>query len=129
MKRILLLIVLFFTIQLVTAQDQVFRYQGKIYTLKEVDVIPDYVKGMNAFYDFLAKNYVVPDEEGIKGEIIVTFVVELDGTITDIKVLRDLGFGTGKEAIRVLKIADKWIPGKLDAEPVRVLNVFTMLIK
>jgi protein TonB len=43
---------------------------------------------------------IVPEEEGLKGKVYVTFVVE-NGSLTDIKVLRDIGYGTGKEAIRV----------------------------
>ena len=45
----------------------------------------------------------MPDEEGLNGKVFVSFVVEKDGSLTDIKVLRDIGYGTGKEAIRVLK--------------------------
>ena len=51
-------------------------------------------------------------QKKIKGKVFVTFVVEIDGTLTNIKVLRDLGFGTGKEAIRVLEQSPKWIPGR-----------------
>ncbi|MBC7438691.1 MAG: energy transducer TonB, partial [Flavobacterium sp.] len=52
---------------------------------------------------------------------IVQFVVEKDGKLTDIKILRDLGFGTGKEAIRVLNSSPKWKPGIQNGRPVRVL--------
>lgn len=69
---------------------------------------------------FVGKNYRVPDEEGLKGNVFVTFVVEKDGSLTDIKVLRDIGYGTGKEAIRVLKSSPKWIPGEQNGKKVRV---------
>ncbi|HTG67178.1 MAG TPA: energy transducer TonB, partial [Flavobacterium sp.] len=50
----------------------------------------------------------------------VSFVVEKDGSLTDIKVLRDIGYGTGKEAIRVLQKSPKWNPGIQNGKPVRV---------
>ena len=49
----------------------------------------------------------------------VTFVVEKDGSLTDIKVIRDIGYGTGKEAIRVLKKCPKWTPGEQNGKKVR----------
>ena len=70
---------------------------------------------------FIGKNFQVPEEEGLKGKIFVTFVVEKDGSLTDIKVLRDIGYGTGKEAIRVLKSCPRWNPGEQNGKKVRVL--------
>ncbi|MGK4566019.1 energy transducer TonB [Flavobacterium sp. 3HN19-14] len=68
----------------------------------------------------MQKNFRTPDEE-VKGKVIVQFVVEKDGSLTDIKVVRDLGYGTGAEAIRVLKSAPKWKPGIQNGRAVRVL--------
>jgi len=85
-----------------------------------VEVRPDFPGGIQKFYDFVGKNYRVPEED-IKGKIFVQFVVEKDGTLTDIKVMRDLGYGTGAEAIRVLKKSPKWKPGIQNGRPVRVL--------
>mgnify|MGYP003411423114 CR=1 FL=1 len=59
--------------------------------------------------------------EGLKGKVFVSFVVEKDGSLTDIKVIRDIGYGTGKEAIRVLKQCPKWNPGEQNGKKVRVL--------
>jgi protein TonB len=50
----------------------------------------------------------------------MTFVVEKDGSVTDIKIIRDLGYGTGKEAKRVLENSPKWKPGIQNGRPVRV---------
>ena len=52
--------------------------------------------------------------------MIVTFVIEKDGSLTDIKVIRDIGYGTGEEAIRVLKECKKWIPAEQNGQKVRV---------
>ena len=85
-----------------------------------VEVRPDFPGGIQKFYDFVGKNYRAPDED-VKGKVFVQFVVEKDGTLTDIKVMRDLGYGTGAEAIRVLKKSPRWKPGIQNGRPVRVL--------
>ncbi len=85
-----------------------------------VEVKPDFPGGLQKFYDFVGKNYRAPEED-IKGSVYVQFVVEKDGSLTDIKVMRDLGYGTGAEAIRVLKKSPRWKPGIQNGRPVRVL--------
>src|SRR5690606_12238852 len=95
-----------------------------------VQVMPEPVGGMAAFVNWVGKNYAYPDralEQGIKGAVVVSFVVETDGALTDITVLRDIGFGTGDEAIRVLKKAAKWKPGVQNGRHVRVK--YTLPIK
>ncbi|WP_281297327.1 energy transducer TonB [Flavobacterium limnophilum] len=76
---------------------------------------PEYKEGMAAFYQFIGKNYRVPygvqSKPGEKPTLIAFFIVDTDGKIIDIKIAKDLGLGTGKEAIRVLKKAPNWIPG------------------
>ena len=99
--------------------DQKIVEDNTIYNA--VEVKPDFPGGINKFYEFVSKNYKTPEEDGLKGRVLVQFVVEKDGTLTDIKVVRDLGFGTGKEAIRVLKKSPKWKPGIQNGRPVRVL--------
>ena len=92
---------------------------NKIYT--SVQVLPEFPGGVAAFYKYVQKNYRVPEvDNDVSGNVIVNFVVEKDGSLTDIKVLRDLGYGTGKEAIRMLKAAPKWKPGIQNGKAVRV---------
>jgi len=92
---------------------------NKIYT--SVQVLPEFPGGVAAFYKYVQKNYRVPEvDDDVSGNVIVNFVVERDGSLTDIKVIRDLGFGTGKEAIRMLKAAPKWKPGIQNGKSVRV---------
>ena len=62
----------------------------------------------------------MPEVQGFKGKLIVSFIIETDGRLSDIKVLKDLGYGTSEEAIRVLQSSPKWIPGKQNGKPVRV---------
>ena len=76
--------------------------------------------GLNNFIKFVSENYHQPEVEGgLYGKVIVSFVIDIDGSLVDIKVIKDLGFGTGKEAIRVLKLCPKWTPGVKDGKPVR----------
>ncbi len=88
-----------------------------------VEVSPEFPGGIQKFYSYLQKNYRYPPmarEQGVSGKVIMQFVVERDGSLTDIKVLRDLGLGTGEEAIRLLKSMPKWKPGIQNGRPVRV---------
>ncbi len=99
----------------------VVEEDNSIYNTAGIEVKPDFPGGMEKFYKFVGKNYQVPEEEGLKGKVFVSFVVEKDGSLTDIKVIRDIGYGTGKEAIRVLKACPKWNPGEQNGKKVRVL--------
>ncbi|WP_304198376.1 DUF2059 domain-containing protein [Flavobacterium alvei] len=90
-----------------------------VYNTAGIEVKPDFPGGMDQFYKFIAENYQTPKVEGLKGKIYVTFVIEKDGSLSDIKVLRDIGYGTGKEAIRVLKLSPKWSSGEQNGQKVR----------
>ncbi len=78
--------------------------------------------GLGELNKYLAKNIKYPQqarETGTQGKVFLTFVVEKDGSITDIKVLRDIGSGCGEEAIRVVKTMPKWTPAKQRGKAVR----------
>ena len=92
--------------------------ENDIYTA--VEKIPDFPGGMQAFYSFVAQNFTAPEADGVNGKIYIQFVVEKDGSLSDIKSMRDIGHGTGEEAVRVLKFSPKWIPGEQDGQKVRV---------
>ncbi|MNR28422.1 Gram-negative bacterial tonB protein [compost metagenome] len=59
-------------------------------------------------------------EEGIGGKVFLSFVVEKDGTITDVKVTRGIGYGLDEEAMRVIKKSPRWKAGMQNNLPVRV---------
>lgn len=107
----------------------VVEEDNNIYNTAGIEVKPDFPGGLEKFYKFVGKNFQVPEEDGLKGKIFVTFVVEKDGSLTDIKVLRDIGYGTGKEAIRVLKSCPKWNPGEQNGKKVRVLYSLPITIQ
>lgn len=88
-----------------------------------VEVMPEYPGGEKAMYSFISNNLNYPEiakKAGTQGRIFVTFVVEKDGSITDVQVLRGIGDGCDEEAIRVIKAMPKWTPGQQRGEAVRV---------
>lgn len=88
-----------------------------------VEEFPSYSGGELARLKFLNENIKYPQlarETGIQGTVYLTFVVERDGSVSDIRVLRGVGGGCDEEAIRVLNAMPKWNPGKQRGKPVRV---------
>ncbi|KQB40789.1 MULTISPECIES: energy transducer TonB [Flavobacterium] len=108
---------------------EIIQEDNNVYNTAGIEVKPDFPGGIEKFYKFVGNNYKTPEEEGLKGKVYVTFVVEKDGSLTDIKVLRDIGYGTGAEAIRVLKKCPKWTPGEQNGKKVRVLYSLPITIQ
>lgn len=97
------------------------KKEEKIFVVVENQ--PQFPGGEKARMRYLRNNIEYPQlarESGIEGTVYVTFVVEKDGSITDVRVLRGIGGGCDKEAIRVVKEMPKWEPGKQRGKPVRV---------
>jgi protein TonB len=88
-----------------------------------VEVLPSFPGGNEQFGKFLGKNLRYPPiarDNGIQGRVFVNFVVEKDGSLTDIKVVRGIGGGCDEEAVRALKSSPKWNPGVQNGRNVRV---------
>jgi len=95
-----------------------------------VESMPDFPGGDAARMKFLQENIKYPQmarESGIQGTVYVTFVVEPNGSVSDVRVLRGIGGGCDEEAIRVIKMMPNWKPGQQRGKPVRVQ--FNMPIK
>jgi beta-lactamase regulating signal transducer with metallopeptidase domain len=93
-----------------------------IYSTTEITENPNYPEGIESFHKFFRENFTTPkspDDVKLTGNVYVTFVIEADGNLSNFKVLKDIGYGTGEEAIRVLKLSPKWAPGKINDEAVR----------
>ena len=93
---------------------------------------PAPVGGMPAFKQFLKKNLKYPNQArrmGIEGKVFVQFIVDRDGSLNDIKVLKGIGAGCDEEAVRVLKKHPKWSPGKQRGRPVKVRMVIPIFFK
>lgn len=88
--------------------------------------------GMGAFYEYLGKKIRYPEQArrmGVEGRVFVEFVVDKDGSLTEIKVVKGIGAGCDDEAIRVLKNAPKWKPGKQRGRPVKVKMTVPVFFK
>jgi periplasmic protein TonB len=136
MKKISLVIILFIT-QLITAQEQkkdsiispeIIVDQEAVFPFDKVDVPPSPPGGEEQFYDFLKKNMKQPNVPALVGKVFISFTVEKDGSLTDFSVLKDIGFGCGEEAIRVLEKSPKWRPGKVKGNKVRVSYILPIVI-
>lgn len=100
-----------------------------IYKFSEVDVKPEFPGGIEQFYKFVGRNYNMPKADNINGKVLVEFVIEKNGAITDIDILQDVGHGSGEEVIRMLKKSPLWKPGEKNGVPVRTLFGFPISIR
>jgi periplasmic protein TonB len=101
-----------------------------LFTIVEETAFP--VGGINAFNAFVARHINYPPQArrmGIEGKVFVEFVVEKDGSITNIRTLKGIGAGCDEEAVRVIGIAPKWNPGKQRGRPVRQKMVLPLQFK
>lgn len=88
-----------------------------------VEQKPSFPGGDAALYKWLGSNIVYPaaaSEEGVQGKVIVAFVVEKDGSITNVQVVRKKHPALDAEAVRAVKKMPKWTPGRNNGQPVRV---------
>jgi hypothetical protein len=101
------------------AQDPV----GEKEVAKVLQTQPEYPGGQKAFMQYVGKSFRTPDldfETDFTARIVATFIVEKDGSVTNVKILKDPGYGLGAEAKRVLEACPKkWNPGIQDGKPVR----------
>lgn len=85
--------------------------------------MPEFSGGISAMMSFLSKNINYPEiakQAGISGIVFVGFIIEKNGSLSNIELLRSIGGGCDEEALRVVKLMPNWIPGKQRGLPVRV---------
>lgn len=107
----------------VIAQEPVKPKEEENKVFDVVEQMPSYPGGMGALMQYLSNNIkypVIAEENGIQGRVICTFVVERDGSITDVRVAKSVDPSLDKEAMRVIKSMPHWIPGKQNGSAVRV---------
>jgi len=88
-----------------------------------LEVMPEPFGGATTWSKFLSKNLHYPQmaiDQRIQGKVWVSFIIEKDGTLSNFKVVRGVGYGLDEEALRVLKLAPAWKPGIQNGQPVRV---------
>lgn len=103
--------------------DKIGGNGNEVHEAAGVDVFPEFPGGMDAWAKYIQRNLRYPaiaQEEGIQGKVFLSFVVEKDGSITDVKVIRGIGYGCDDEAVRVIKKSPKWKAGMQNNLPVRV---------
>lgn len=111
--------------------EQAITEDNDIHPVVTVEVQPEFPGGMDAFDRYIVNNFTDTDIGGMGVvRIIIQFVVEKDGRLTDIKILRDGGYSNvAQEAVRVLSKSPKWKPGILNGRAVRVSYVKPIVIK
>ena len=118
LKVALMTLVLLFSFMTSTAQT---KKNNMVYDV--VEVMPQYPGGQIAMLKYIMENIKYPKqimEEGIQGRVTVRFIVEKDGSISNVKPVLSVHPLLDKEAVRVVKSMPKWSPGKQNGKPVRV---------
>jgi TonB family protein len=95
---------------------------GTKHTYTYVKEIPQFKGGMKDFYSYVGHEFRYPPQariNKISGKVLLTFVIEKDGSLSNIKLVHDIGYGIGKEALRVLRESSDWLPGTEHGIPVR----------
>lgn len=117
-------------IEIVEVEEEEEVAEEEIFTIVETN--PGFPGGDKKMYEYLGKNMKYPPiarDNNIQGRVYVSFVVEKNGKITDVRVLRGIGGGCDEEAIRVVKSMPKWSAGKQRGKPVRVRFNLPILFK
>lgn len=129
MKKKLLFVFTLCIAQFVFAQAPLSAVKSIPLRYDTVEVQPEFPGGINEFIKFIGKNFKAPEVEGLSGVVKVSFVIETNGTIGEVKIVKDLGSGTGDEAKRVVMASPKWTPGEQAGKPVRVLYELPITIR
>ncbi len=106
------------------------KMDGEVFTMVESQ--PRYPGGMDAFYQYLGQEMKYPlqaRKAGIEGRVYVQFIVEPDGTISEVTTLKGIGGGCDAEAERVMTNTSGWIPGEQRGKKVRVRMVLPLIFK
>lgn len=114
------------------AQKDTVSENQNVNKLVDVDVKPEFPGGLGGFYKYIGQNFKTPAEavkNRVEGQIYVQFIIEKDGSIQQIRILKDLGYGLGDEAVRVLKRSPKWVPGSRKGITVRVMYALPLTVK
>ena len=123
MKKLIILSLMgLFGLTTVSAQKTVVAQKNqKVFDV--VEQMPEYPGGIQALFEYLSQNVKYPSDaenQKVEGRVIATFIVETDGTINNVEVVKPVFPSLDAEAIRVLSGMPKWTPGKQSGKEVRV---------
>ena len=121
-KFIIMALMAVFGLTTVSAQKTVVAKKNqKVFDI--VEQMPEYPGGQAALFEYLSKNIKYPadaEKKKVEGKVFVTFVVDTDGKITDVSLMRKVFPSLDAEAVRVISAMPNWIPGKQKGQVVRV---------
>ena len=121
-KLIMMSLMAIFCLTTINAQKTVVSKKNqKVYDV--VEKMPQYPGGMVALFEFLEKNLKYPadaQKQKVEGRVIVSFIVETDGSISDINIVRKVFPSLDEEAVRLFGMMPRWSPGLQNGKPVRV---------
>ena len=119
MKKIVTLILVLLANGVFAQNDQdLSPIQKEIYTIENIQVRPEFPQGQEKFDEYVNANFKNPKYK--KGtEIIANFIVEMDGSISNVDIIKDDKFGSGKELKRVLEMSPEWLEGQHEGYHVR----------
>lgn len=103
--------------------------QTEPFMLNNVTIPPIFPGGESKLNQFVAANFVSPEIEGANGLIKISFVVEIDGSLTNIKIVQNLGVEFAQAAKNVFVKSPKWLAGEINGEKVRVLMNYPINIR
>jgi protein TonB len=110
------------TIEATPDIEEPSKNENSIYNSFGVEVKPEFPGGIEKFHLYSQKKIKIPEEiktQKIKGKVFVSFIIEKNGKLSDIKVIRDIGYGTKEIVEKFLKNSPNWKPGKLNGKTVR----------
>lgn len=108
---------------------QCFNEDGSARQFTRFQLAPEFPGGEEKMMRYVSNNIKYPKKakkRGVQGTAVVSFVVNKDGSISDIRILKDPGEGCGEEAARVVREMPKWNPGSMDDHPVKVRYTFPL---
>lgn len=132
MKKLILMSVMIACCFLTANAQKTVVSQNNQKVYEHSEVMPEYPGGMSAMVEFLSKNAKYPKDaakQKVEGRVLVWFVVETDGSLTDVKVAKKVFPSLDAEAVRVVKTMPKWTPGKHNDQPVRVRFALPIVFK
>ena len=120
MRLLPLFILLFFPFCSQYAQNAIDEFQALTATYDTVETKPEFAGGITGFIKYIGENFKLPEVESLSGTVKVSYIIDIDGKLKNIKIIQDLGDGTGEEAIRILKSCPPWTPGEQDGKKIKV---------
>lgn len=99
------------------------KVEEKTYEMFDIQKEPSFPGGLQEMYKWLNKNVEYPEmakESGTSGQVVLTFVVGKDGSISDVNIVKDIGGGCGKSVKSTVEKMPKWSPGEANGHPVKV---------